>query len=162
MQVKEAEREAIRLLEDSWPSGELPVNPFLIAEALGIQVTFAQLPRDESGRIEIVPDQTPRIWINRDDAEARQRFTCAHEIGHYRRRAEYGPEAKIVDYRDTLAGLGTDEREIFANQFAAALLMPADRVAQFHRSGIDVNSMARIFGTSAQAMGLRLRNLSLA
>lgn len=161
MSVREAELAAIELLDDAWRDRELPVDPFLIAAALGIEVRFAQMPQDVSGSIEMKPGQTPQIRINRGDSLARQRFTCAHEIGHYRKRAEYPANTDFTDYRDTLAGLGVDAKEVFANQFAAALLMPADQVATFHDQGVPVGEMAIRFGTSAQAMELRLRNLSL-
>jgi Zn-dependent peptidase ImmA (M78 family) len=97
------------------------------------------------------------------DHPNRQRFTCAHEIGHYLRRKRTGARGRFVDYRDTLAGLGTDVEEIYANQFAAALLMPAHLVHKGYK--VDERSsedLAWELGTSAQAMNVRLRNLRLA
>jgi Zn-dependent peptidase ImmA (M78 family) len=158
--VREAEAEAALLLEQAWWPRELPVDPFHLARVLGIAVRVLPLPADESGNITITPDETPMMTLNRFDSESRRRFTCAHEIGHYLRRSA-APRREYVDYRDTLAGLGTDREEIFANQFAAALLMPADHVARFHRQGLAPEVMARKFGTSAQAMEIRLRNLGL-
>jgi Zn-dependent peptidase ImmA (M78 family) len=69
---------------------------------------------------------------------------------------------RFVDNRDTLAGLGTDVDEIFANQFAAALLMPARRVQEFFQlKNLRADEMGILFGTSAQAIEIRLRNLRL-
>ncbi len=161
MSVKEAEEEARKLLKTTWIPRPLPVDPFVLANELGIDVNFVRLPDDESGRIEISPDETPKISINMNDGENRQRFTCAHEIGHYLSRSDYGPDETIIDKRDILAGLGTDEREIFANQFAAALLMPAANVVSFNSRHYAVPDMARLFGTSTLAMELRLKNLGL-
>jgi IrrE N-terminal-like domain len=158
--VIEAEREAAKLLETSWGS-RLPVDPFQLAKGLGIVVSFEPMPSDVSGRIEIAPGSAPHIWINSNDGQSRQRFTCAHEIGHYLNRSDGDQTEIFTDWRDTLAGLGTDEKEIFANQFAAALLMPAHEVASFHERQFTAEEMARQFATSTQAMEIRLRNLRL-
>jgi len=99
--------------------------------------------------------------VNASDTQNRQRFTCAHEIGHYVRRGQDPNRTSFVDYRDTLAGLGRDTDEIFANQFAAALLMPAPLVVRFRRAGDSISTLAERFGTSVQAMEIRLRNLRL-
>jgi Zn-dependent peptidase ImmA (M78 family) len=159
MSVREAEEAAKQLLG---PAPTLPIYPDQIARSLGIAVRYAGLPPDQSGKILIPPNGAPVITINEYDHPNRQRFTCAHEIGHYhqRRARDTGPTT-FVDYRDTLAGLGSEPDEIFANQFAAALLMPARLVAQYWREGRGVESLAEMFGTSVQAMNLRLRNLGL-
>lgn len=159
MSVWEAEQAAKQLLG---PAPVPPIDPDRIARGLGIAVRYASLPPDQSGKIVIPPNGAPVITINQYDHPNRQRFTCAHEIGHYhqRRSRESGPTT-FVDYRDTLAGLGSEPDEVFANQFAAALLMPAGLVAQDWRARQSVESLAVTFGTSTQAMNLRLRNLGL-
>lgn len=172
MTVRQAERDAAQLLASSWWSdarldGPLPVDPLRLARALGLDVRTVPLPSDESGNIVIPPDGTderPVINLNAWDHPNRQRFTCAHEIGHYLRRQHRGDRARtFVDYRDTLAGLGTDAEEIYANQFAAALLMPAHLVKQLYADqGQPVEVLAARFGTSVQAVNVRLRNLRLA
>lgn len=164
--VREAERDAEKLLASWWESPAkdrpLPVDPIALARRLGIRVQIAALDPDESGSIYFPPEGAAVITLNRGDAVSRQRFTCAHEIGHYVRR-ETNPSLhrSFIDYRDTLAGLGVNTEEIYANQFAAALLMPAHLVARWHRNGESIESLARRFATSTQAMDLRLRNLRL-
>ena len=162
--VREAERAAEKLLEGWWTNLEndrpLPVDPMLLAGRLGIRVERSALPPDVSGIITMPAGGIPVISLNRLDSVSRQRFTCAHEIGHYLRRQEGGDyEASFTDYRDTLAGLGVDAEEVYANQFAAALLMPAHLVRTLFAG--DVEELARRFGTSAQAMTIRLRNLRI-
>jgi Zn-dependent peptidase ImmA (M78 family) len=164
--LTDAERDAAKLLESWWdtPAKDhpLPVDPIALARRLGIRVQVVPLDPDESGNIFIPPEGPPVISLNRGDALSRQRFTCAHEIGHYVRRAANDLSHRtFVDYRDTLAGLGVNTEEIYANQFAAALLMPAHLVTRGHRSGESVENLARRFATSMQAVDLRLRNLRL-
>ncbi len=170
MAVREAERDAARLLEASWWVNEardlpLPVEPMELAKALGLEVELAFLAADESGKI-VIPgndEDTAVVTLNAFDHPNRQRFTCAHEIGHYLRRQRTATRGRtLVDYRDTLAGLGTDPEEIYANQFAAALLMPGRLVQRFYL--VDRESPEQLafrFGTSVQAMNVRLRNLRL-
>lgn len=164
--VLNAERDAAKLLQGWWKNADqdhpLPVDPTALAFGLGIMVESVFLPSDVSGTIDIPADGVPIISLNRSDSTSRQRFTCAHEIGHYLRREATGRRGlNYTDYRDTLAGLGYDTEEVYSNQFAAALLMPAHLVWRWCETK-SVEEMARQFGTSTQAMDLRLRNLRLA
>lgn len=168
MTVREAERDAAQLLELWWKTPNrdrpLPVNPMELARSLGIKVQVTALPPDESGNIVIPVEGDVVISLNRWDGSNRQRFTCAHELGHYLRRSRQNPHGEtFVDYRDTLAGLGRDVEEIYANQFAAAVLMPAHLVQRgYVEEGASADTLAERFGTSTQAMNVRLRNLRLA
>lgn len=167
MTVREAEHAADAVLQGfrGEPGGQvtLPVDPFEVARDLGIAVRMVAMPADQSGRIEIPATGNAVIYVNAADHPNRQRFTCAHEIGHYIRRQHEGSiGVTFVDYRDTLAGAGVDATEIYANQFGAALLMPAALVQQHFRQDQDLERLARKFGTSTQAMSVRLRNLRLA
>lgn len=160
MSVREAEQAAEQLLG---PAPTLPVDPYALARSLGISVRFNDLPPDESGKIVIPANGAPVITINAYDHPHRQRFTAAHEIGHYVRRSrQMRGTTTFVDYRDTLAGLGSDPEEIYANQFGAALLMPASLVSDMYRGGMGAEVLADRFNTSVQAMKVRLRNLRLA
>lgn len=162
--VAQAERDARQALDGWWSTpaedSPLPVDPFELARRFGITVNYEFLPADESGNIDITPESAV-ITLNIADHANRQRFTCAHEIGHYVRRRSSGQSGRYIDYRSTLAGLGVDQEEVYANQFAAALLMPAHLVKRWHDLGETDDRLARRFGTSVQAMELRLRNLRL-
>lgn len=163
--VREAEQDAEVLLRGWWTTIDrdrpLPVDPMSLAGRLGIRVETVYLSPDVSGTIDIPAYGVAVISLNRLDSRNRQRFTCAHEIGHYLRREASGRRGvSFTDYRDTLAGLGVEPEEIYANQFAAALLMPAHLVRRWFRTE-NIEKLARRFGTSTQAMSLRLRNLRL-
>jgi Zn-dependent peptidase ImmA (M78 family) len=163
--LQRAEDDARELLNKSWWENEardrpMPVDPLVLAKSLGIRVEVTFFSGDESGRIKIPARGTPVITLNVFDHENRQRFTCAHEIGHYLSR-DRSAGATFIDHRDTLAGMGTDRREIYANQFAAALLMPAHLIRKWCGEGDSVDELARRCQTSVRAMELRLRNLRL-
>lgn len=137
-----------------------PIDPFLIAERLGIEVEEDVLDANTAGFIIRKAGGPTRIYLNINDAPSRQRFTLAHELGHF---IQHQDEAEIgfVDRRDELASYGVDGHEIWANQFAAELLMPAATVTKWWAEGRDPDRMRRDLGVSAAALTYRLKNLRL-
>jgi Zn-dependent peptidase ImmA (M78 family) len=107
-------------------------------------------------------------------ASVRQRFTIAHEIGHFylRHVGEIFVEEHVLNKRDGRSSYAIDPKEIEANNFAAALLMPAQMVGRAVIDRINKNpsikledltdDLAEKFHVSRQAMGYRLINLGLA
>jgi IrrE N-terminal-like domain len=164
-----AERDAWELLQKTWAGGDasrlvLPVDPFAIARKLGIHV-FADhsLPPEVSGMLRKQPGyDDPEILLNASDSRNRQRFTCAHEIGHYYQRVKDGVDEawEYVDKRDALSSTGLKPEEVYANKFAAELLMPNKAVRQL-ASKYEPATLAFEFGVSADAMRFRLENLRL-
>ena len=92
----------------------------------------------------------------------------ARRAGHYVKRTATGDQAwEYVERRDLLSSEGTDADEIYANQFAAALLMPREAVETRYRelgnpSLASAAALAVEFGVSADAMQYRIKNLKLA
>lgn len=157
---QDAHRAAQAILSDAW-DGTLPVDPVRIARTLGMDVITASLSPDISGAIVKERGQDPAIVLNAQDSPNRQRFTCAHEIGHFVLRGESGDDYDYVDYRDIFSSTGEREEERYANAFAACLLMPAEDVRRFHREGLSEIQMALRFGVSRDAMSFRIANLGL-
>jgi Zn-dependent peptidase ImmA (M78 family) len=145
---------AEKVLEKHWPVS-LPVNPESIAIALGATIKNLQGP--ESGRF-CLEDGRPVIYVNRAENDARQRFTIAHEIGHW--QLKHGNA-----YRDTssnFSDVGTSLIETEANRFAACLLMPRKMVINMAKgSNMMTEDMARAFNVSRLAIEFRLKNLGL-
>lgn len=157
-----------------------PVGIEEICEALGLDVVYEPLPADTSSVLIRQPTGRRVIGVNSRHAPRRQRFSLAHELGHALLHVSEDPphsdEAVVsrpleILYRDGLAGQGTDAVEIAANNFAAALLMPADlvraRYTKRWRAGTSrhlgevVEELADDFDVSEQAMRFRLMNLGL-
>jgi Zn-dependent peptidase ImmA (M78 family) len=67
---------------------------------------------------------------------------------------------EYVDKRDPLSSEGLEPDEVYANQFAAELLMPRDVVSE-RAAGSNAAALAIDFGVSGDAMGFRLENLRL-
>jgi Zn-dependent peptidase ImmA (M78 family) len=169
--IVEAERDARELLERAWPTEAaapvyLPIDPIAIARQLGIQVfTDRGLAPEVSGMLRKQAGyEDPEILLNARDSRNRQRFTCAHELGHYTQRVKSGKDEawEYIDRRDPLSSEGLDPDEVYANQFAAELLMPRDVVEERAGSSKNAAALALDFGVSGDAMRFRLDNLRLA
>lgn len=150
-------------LNEVWGNRGLPVDPVLIAKELGIEVVEADLPEDVSGALIKDGGKDPVIFLNASDSKARKRFSCAHEIGHYiNRKSASNENYEYVDLRSLASSKGKDPEEIYANRFAAELLIPEERVRAFHKEGFPSFIMAIKFGVSDEAVRNRLKNLKLA
>jgi Zn-dependent peptidase ImmA (M78 family) len=157
------ECEAQQILKTAWADRPLPVDPIQIARQLGIQVYTAGLAEGVAGMLRKRPGLDPEIFVNGKDSLSRQRFTVAHELGHYVKHIAAGEdEWEHVDYRGALSEQGTDQDEIFANQFAAGLLMPKDEVERRRGEGHGAAALALEFGVSEEAMSFRVANLQKA
>jgi Zn-dependent peptidase ImmA (M78 family) len=101
------------------------------------------------------------VAVNSYHPEVRQRFSVAHELGHF--LMDDSDQAHVVDFDAHAAGNPpaldpTLERR--ANSFAAALLMPARQLRSDARS-MSLSRLARRYDVSQPAMGFRLTNLQL-
>lgn len=98
------------------------------------------------------------IGVNKLHHKNRKRYTMAHELGHYILH-----KGKNVDILDTtfFRNNKTDSIEFMANEFAAKLLMPEDKVRDFvDNKGIkNIGELAEKFGVSASAMKFRIISL---
>lgn len=102
------------------------------------------------------------IYVSAMDSEDRQRFTIAHELGHYfiHYLQDTSGTPKTQYYRTSYAQGGREEYE--ANIFAASLLMPEQKFKQhFKLRDGDLSAVARDFGVSIAAAGVRARSLEL-
>lgn len=151
----------LKLAERYW--GDIPVPVFQILSELGLGPNFQALADDISGWIERLSGNRYQVVINSRHALVRQRFTAAHELGHY------------IFHRDLLgAGVGDTRayraegstipnrairpvHERQANSFAANLLMPLDSISALRSQGVTtVQDLAGRLGVSQDAMRIRL------
>jgi Zn-dependent peptidase ImmA (M78 family) len=158
--------EASALLDTYWSDQPMPVDPVAIATLLGVQVLKGTLPENIAGVLMKRFGRDPRIVVQAGDSENRRRFTVAHELGHfvYRGATAVADEEQYeyIDERSLLARAGTDPSEIFANQFAAELLMPESVVREAARRVRNATAvLTGQFGVSQEAMSYRLRTLRL-
>lgn len=161
------EESANQLLE-KFQAFDIPVKVDKIAFLLGLEVDFVSLGEDVSGLL-LVENGKGFIGINSSHPSVRQRFTIAHEIGHY---VLHGQEENLfIDkkynaFRNTNSATGVDRAEIQANMFAASLLMPQILLEKHIKSkGFDLgdgsvlSEIAKDFEVSVEALAYRLAKI---
>ena len=151
-----------RQVLDAYWNGALPVPVIHIANEMGISV-FKQSKLDCSGKIELSDDGKASVFFNTDEPIVRQRFTIAHEIGHFALgHLKPGVDRLHRDSVDSFSSKSKDPIEISANKFAAQLLMPADSVRYaFLSEKLSITEIAQMFNVSGLALRFRLINLGL-
>jgi len=152
-------KSARNLLSKYWKGG-LPIDPKKIAALEGLKVEACASFSEKNLSGELVPDEKSAvIRYNPADSAKRQRFTIAHELGHY----VLGHGHAFRDPSSHFSMSYYDPREVDANQFAAEILMPelAVNVLVKQRKIRDVNELARIFDVSVNAMSYRLKKLGI-
>ncbi|HEU5236521.1 MAG TPA: ImmA/IrrE family metallo-endopeptidase, partial [Pyrinomonadaceae bacterium] len=120
------EAKASELLQKSKVT-KAPVNVEKIANDLGIAVRRTPTEDDISGFLVRNAGEQPVIGVNTLHHPNRQRFTIAHELGHFELHTnEVHVDRVIVQLRSGESSSGENPDEVEANRFAAELLMPAD------------------------------------
>lgn len=104
-----------------------PINVEKIAQDFNLPIYKKKLDDDLAGCF-VSENGASAIIINENDIEQRQRFTISHELGHFISYKLQEKTGSVFDERSKLAFLGTDPEEIFANKFAAELLMPIEEL----------------------------------
>jgi Zn-dependent peptidase ImmA (M78 family) len=101
----------------------------------------------------IAKPSRPLLFVNGTQAVTRQRFTLAHEFGHFRMG-----HSTVVDEQAMIGGVQRDPSEVAANAFAAEFLMPREGArawaAERVRGPVTLEHVvvfANEFGVSAQA-----------
>ena len=137
-----------------------PVDPIVIASRMKVASYLSQGMGDDSGLIIKRDGQRAKIYLNAFESKARQRFTCAHEIGHLVERRQNGDDE--YSFTDKRSGTAKTAHEWYADHFAANLLMPQ---AEFERMveerGASLRELVDYFGVSRSAVATRARLLGL-
>lgn len=155
-----------------------PIDVFGISEEFCIDVKFEDLDEEVSGFL-LVKNKKSTIVVNSLHHANRQRFTIAHELGHYFLHVDHKLNAEklfvdeqIYHRRDVALKQITSKQhhkvEKEANKFAATLLMPKKLLQQALdeedydlSDDLDVQFFAKKFGVSEQALGYRIGDLRL-
>jgi Zn-dependent peptidase ImmA (M78 family) len=158
---REARSRAQQLLEAVGVK-EPPVDVNAIAEFLGFTVIAFDFP-DSTAGLTFIEAGVKTIGVNCNHATVRQRFSAAHELGHYLSGHEaYDYGATYVEDRPSYLD-PQHRQELEANEFAAELLMP-ERMLRIDvsRMGLDAAALAKRYQVSEQAMWIQLIDLELA
>ncbi len=157
---------------------EIPITFEKLLDFFNIEIN-AELDSNKNeyaGEINVEGDKIS-IWVNPADAPVRQRFTIAHEIGHYVLHHLHNTNSILDDNIVFNRSAEWSKRESEANNFAARLLMPSEKIIEVAKLIISeyknqndsskmpvsdfVKKMAEKFFVSTTAMEYRLKNLGI-
>lgn len=171
--ARERAREVLEQYPESIQNGHVSVEKLL--EKVGIKIKKEAFEDQRvSGFIQMKTNAgSPIIVINDNNTSVRQRFTIAHELGHYFLHSAQSVHVDDIDtadmvlYRDEVASQATHLREIEANQFAAELLMPDSLISKdIEKLRKENNGMSDIivglaekYEVSQAAMAIRLNKI---
>lgn len=133
------------------------LDPVRVARRLGARVVAGELSSHIAAGLVKEPGQDAVIVLNARDSVNRQRFNCAHQLGHFLAHRDE-EQYEHVESRRGLFGPAPLE-EGCADAFAAALLMPAREVRSLRRRGATDIELGLRFGVPREAAVYRLRQL---
>lgn len=142
-----------------------PVRIERIAKELGLELRSGDL--DDVSGVLVRQGNSAIIATNSTQSVQRQRFTIAHELGHFLLHegiTNHVDRSYRVNFRSAESSQATNVEEIEANYFAASILMPKPMLDERSaEEALDNDTMvadlAREFRVSRLAMSLRLANL---
>lgn len=161
-----------QLLAESGQTNQVPVNIEVILENCGIKAIPTSFEALEStpelanqGEILgllLVHGEDVGLFYKASDTEHRQRFTMAHELGHY--CIHYGDAIKdssYIEFRNNMNG--GEKKEIEANTFAGEILIPEPSLRNIINRLLKptLQGLADIFDVSVSVMRARLEYLMI-
>lgn len=124
-----------------------------LVERLGGEISVQHSPND--GELEVREGGAFKIYLSPYTGRSRDRFTVAHELGHYVLHAQMGK--KMIK----IARSGSNKVESEANLFAAALLMPEAPFRSAVKTLGSDGAVAAHFDVSPDAVRVRKQVLAL-
>lgn len=172
--MKTIELKASNLLENN-DLLATPINVKLLIRKLKIKLDSVDFGSEISGILYSENGKT-KIGYNEKESEVRQRFTMAHELGHYVLHLNENQNKMFLDnvkvmFRKQAVTRIEKNQEREANIFAASLLMPEilvnKRFEQYTSNNQlltheeIISKLAKEFKVSEVAMTYRLMNIKL-
>ncbi len=130
---------------------------------------------DEISGMLVLENGQARIGYNQDHHKVRQRFTIAHELGHYFLHSKSDEDKLFLSHAQVMFRKNTSKEVSFkkekeANMFAASILMPKFLIEEAYDKILNENSkidddqivwhLSTQFVVSQLAMSYRLKNLN--
>lgn len=166
------------LAEEVLSSVNIKSAPVPIEEIVSsYKIQIGKAPSEDFSGLLLRRPGVSLIGVNSDEASVRQRFTIAHELGHFLLHAgekafiDYRKEdsgVSHVEYRDNKKEQTNHLKERQANIFAAAILMPRALITKDLKTlpkGLypdqKTEILAEKYEVSKEAMRIRLSDLLL-
>ncbi|MDO8527763.1 MAG: ImmA/IrrE family metallo-endopeptidase [Deltaproteobacteria bacterium] len=147
-------------------------DPESIVKKIGGRVIEEEFDDKDISGLLLMKGKIPLIFVKKDDAPVRKRFTICHELGHYwlhKPTEVHVDKNYFVAFRNFRSSSGEDLIEIEANGFAAELLMPEELLEKRMKEkkiqkgdpipDVLIDELTAFFQVSGQAMTIRLTSL---
>lgn len=138
-----------------------PVNVEAMLSEIGIKLEKKYLSNNVSGMIKKGDDGQYTIVVNSNHPITRQRFTIAHELGHFiyhKDKMNSGTDDNIMYRSDNHTDIGKAE-ETEANVFASKVLMPVELIKSLQEKYPNKPALADALQVSKKALGIRMKNM---
>lgn len=137
-----------------------PVNLEKVAESLHFTILPFPFPDKRRGMV-LIEEGNKTIGVNKNHPVTLQRFTIAHELGHYLNGHQHYEKQFIND--DTRYYDPHYQQEKEADAFAAELLMPKEFLEKdLANLGLNIETLKEKYQVSEQSLWIRLTSLRLA
>lgn len=124
-----------------WPSGELPIDPELIAVDLGLHISTSPLLIEEYDTDAYLDTDLKNIVVdagfyNGNKTQNRVRFSIAHELGHFILHSDVIKEIAMgspkdwMRFKQEIPEKQWSLLEFHAREFAGRLLVPSNRLRE--------------------------------
>lgn len=163
--LKMARQKAEALLREEGVT-TLPIDPFAIAASRDITIKpIGHAQGGVSGMLLRHGDEFGIMYATHIDNEGFQRFSIAHELGHYFLEGHIVHVLPTDSSHASHAGfISSDPYELEADNFAAGLLMPTAlfKQAMFRQqAGLEaIEELSKLCGTSMTATAIRYAELT--
>ena len=137
-----------------------PVDVDKVASVLGFRIIQYPFPDKLKGKVTVV-NGVKIIGVNKNHPLSLQRYTIAHELGHYLNGHEHYEKNSSEGENPYYDHYFQQEKE--ADLFAAELLMPKPFLeADLQKLGLDIAKLTEKYQVSEQALWIRLTYSGLA
>lgn len=119
--AKSAAMRALRIRAEMHAKPWDAIDVFDLAQQLGVEVRFTKISSMEGMYLR---QDAPAILIASERPAGRQRFSCAHELGHH----AFGDGTRVDELFDPNSARDRQDDEVRADMFAGMLLMPKSAV----------------------------------
>lgn len=131
-----------------------PLPPIIVR--LGGRISYQSFDSLGDASIFVYGQRNFEIILSEDTSAVRDRFSIAHELGHYVLHFPLNDGQPMKAYR-----FGSERVEWEANWFAAGFLMPADEFRTSFSGRGSLPAVAKHFGVSMAAAEARANSLGL-
>lgn len=139
-----------------------PVNIKIIVQGIGLKYVELDDPEYIDGVVMKIKETLVFI-LNKAKPLNRQRFTIAHELGHYFLKHDirdfYDPESvRGEEFQDECIENKKSPKEIEADIFASELLVPYELLKQYKNDIKNIKLLSKTFLVSKDVMSIAVNN----